>query len=152
MGLYDTVLVPCPACGLNYEAQSKSGDCTLTTYTTKDVPADVYAGVNRHAPFICECGNMFDAPPKSFDDVEALKQELADAKAKLESAYAADAIVKHYTQILGEGIDRLKKQLADMTAARDAACDRLDSWIGSLPADLAEVGMADIAALRKVGT
>lgn len=64
MGLYDTVLVPCPACELDYDAQSKGGHCTLTTYTMKDAPDDVYSDVNRHAPFICECGNMFDAPPR----------------------------------------------------------------------------------------
>ena len=60
MGVYDTVYVPCPNCGEPYEAQSKSGDCTLAIYTLDDAPPDVLAGVNRHAPFVCdECGEVF---------------------------------------------------------------------------------------------
>ena len=31
MGMYDTILVPCPKCGTKEEFQSKSGGCCLET-------------------------------------------------------------------------------------------------------------------------
>lgn len=71
MGCYETIMVPCPKCGAEYPAQSKSGPCTLETYTLADAPDDVIEDVNRHAPFTCEsCGQSFaveltfpDSPP-----------------------------------------------------------------------------------------
>lgn len=61
MGMFDTVFVPCPKCGLYYPAQSKGGDCMLDTYELDDAPNDVLSDVNRHAPFKCEqCGSEFE--------------------------------------------------------------------------------------------
>ena len=60
MGMYDTVMVPCPKCGERFPAQSKSGDCTLETFKLEDAPEDVLCDVNRHAPFSCDsCGTLF---------------------------------------------------------------------------------------------
>ena len=60
MGVYDTVLVPCPKCGQLCEAQSKSGDCLCRTYTLDEAPSNVLENVNRHAPFEChKCGTYF---------------------------------------------------------------------------------------------
>lgn len=60
MGMFDSVNVPCPECGVRQEAQSKSGERLLATYEIEDCPADVLADVNRHAPFVCEvCGTVF---------------------------------------------------------------------------------------------
>ncbi len=60
MGMFDTVLVPCPACGEPSEFQSKGGDCTLTTYTLDEAPDDVLRDVNRHAPNHCtKCDTKF---------------------------------------------------------------------------------------------
>ena len=60
MGCYETIMVPCPKCGAEYGAQSKSGPCALDTYTLVDAPDDVIEDVNRHAPFVCEsCGQSF---------------------------------------------------------------------------------------------
>lgn len=61
MGVYDTVLVPCPKCGRPHEAQSKGADrpC-LDRYELNDAPLKVLADVNRHAPFRCDnCGSVF---------------------------------------------------------------------------------------------
>jgi len=58
MGCYDTVLVPCPQCGEEYGAQSKSGPGALATYSLKNAPTEILANVNRHAPFtcsVCDC-------------------------------------------------------------------------------------------------
>lgn len=59
MGMYDTVMVPCPACGECAEFQSKSGDCKLETFSLEDAPDDVLLDINRHAPMRCLCGVIF---------------------------------------------------------------------------------------------
>jgi len=60
MGCYDTVLVPCPNCGELYQAQSKSGDCSMSEFDLSTAPNDVMENINRHAPFECErCGTNF---------------------------------------------------------------------------------------------
>jgi hypothetical protein len=58
--MYDEVRVPCPVCGRITYAQSKGGGCALREYGLDDAPADVLGDINRHAPFVCECGAMFN--------------------------------------------------------------------------------------------
>jgi len=68
MGMYDTVMVPCPLCGKLAEFQSKSGECLLRTYDLETCPKDVLKDVNRHAPTQCDnCGILFEVwlPRKS---------------------------------------------------------------------------------------
>jgi len=60
MGVYDTVLINCPNCGLESEFQSKSGACILEHYTLENCPDDVMTNVNRHSPSLCECGTLFE--------------------------------------------------------------------------------------------
>jgi len=59
MGLYNTIIIPCPRCGNDIECQTKSGACILETYQLQDAPdADIF-DINRHAPFECpECGQQ----------------------------------------------------------------------------------------------
>lgn len=60
MGMFDSVMVPCPKCGEESEFQSKSGDCILKVYPLATAPADVLSNVNRHSPATCEkCGTIF---------------------------------------------------------------------------------------------
>lgn len=66
MGMFDTVMVPCPECGQTVEAQTKSGDCILAIYdfpelgAVKPAPDDVMHDVNRHAPYTCpDCDTLF---------------------------------------------------------------------------------------------
>lgn len=60
MGMYDSVLVPCPKCGTESEFQSKSGNCDLTTYKLAEAPLEVLTDINRHAPNTCEkCGTLY---------------------------------------------------------------------------------------------
>lgn len=54
MGVYDSVMVPCPVCGTVSEFQSKSGECLMREYTLEECPQDVLGDVNRHAPNVCE--------------------------------------------------------------------------------------------------
>lgn len=67
MGMYDTIMVPCPECKALYGAQTKSGACFMETYQLEDAVkgTDMEAqaallDVNRHAPFVCgTCGTAF---------------------------------------------------------------------------------------------
>lgn len=60
MGMFDTVMVPCPRCGERSEFQSKSGDCLLQVYNLELCPQDVLGDVNRYAPNTCrKCGTKF---------------------------------------------------------------------------------------------
>ena len=38
MGMFDSVMVPCPKCGERAEFQSKAGDCHLEIFTIDDAP------------------------------------------------------------------------------------------------------------------
>jgi hypothetical protein len=86
MGMFDTVIVPCPECGTEHDFQSKGGDCILATYTLDDAPADVLADVNRHSPRTCsKCGTVFDVDvvittrPKPVSDIQrALLEALVE--------------------------------------------------------------------------
>ena len=69
MGVYDSVMVPCPRCGRSSEFQSKSGQCTLELYELDDCPQDVLADINRHSPHACDykdCDSIFEV---RFEDV-----------------------------------------------------------------------------------
>lgn len=60
MGLYDTVIVPCPQCGHEEYFQSKGGYCFLAEYDLSDCPNNVLSDVNRHSPYECKkCGTLF---------------------------------------------------------------------------------------------
>lgn len=60
MGVYDSVLVPCPKCGEKQYFQTKSGDCLLEVYELNECPPDVLRNVNRHSPYDCEkCGTKY---------------------------------------------------------------------------------------------
>ena len=70
MGMFDTVLVPCPTCGTTSDFQSKSGDCTLAAYTLDEAPDDVLMDVNRHSPQTCrKCGTRFGVKLKVLTNV-----------------------------------------------------------------------------------
>lgn len=59
MGMFDSIWITCSDCGEKVEAQSKSGDCLLNSYTPDSVPADVAIDANRHAPYTCKCGARY---------------------------------------------------------------------------------------------
>jgi len=67
MGMYDSIIVKCPRCGVKHEFQSKSGKCTLGVYSLKNCPNDVLTDANRHSPYECKCGSFLsiDIPNKS---------------------------------------------------------------------------------------
>ena len=60
MGMFDSIMVPCPECGKKYEAQTKTGQRLLETWDLEDAPIEALMGVNTHAPFTCSCGTEFE--------------------------------------------------------------------------------------------
>jgi len=60
MGVFDTVIVACPNCGKIHDFQSKGGYCLLNVYNLEDCPDDVMMDVNRHSPYECSCGVLFE--------------------------------------------------------------------------------------------
>jgi hypothetical protein len=59
MGMFDSVLLPCPHCGEEVELQSKSGECSLECYYPlrgDKVPLDVADDLSRsNSDFNTEC-------------------------------------------------------------------------------------------------
>ena len=45
MGMYDSVFHPCPWCGAENEAQSKSGECIMSKYDFRHAPLEVLWGL-----------------------------------------------------------------------------------------------------------
>jgi hypothetical protein len=58
--MYDSVWVECPKCGQANEFQSKGGDCLLNNYNLQKCPDDVMSDINRHSPYRCECGAVYE--------------------------------------------------------------------------------------------
>jgi len=65
MGMFDIVIVPCPECGEEHFFQSKSGECFLQVVMLDECPSDILEGVNRHSPYTCDCGTMFEVDLKT---------------------------------------------------------------------------------------
>ena len=68
MGCYDNISFNCTECGKEMSAQSKGGDCSFRTFDHKAVPLDVAMDCNRHSPYECECGAIFE-----FQDVSEMR-------------------------------------------------------------------------------
>lgn len=45
MGMFDSVMVNCPRCGIENELQTKNGECGLHTYNLINAPPEVILGV-----------------------------------------------------------------------------------------------------------
>lgn len=55
MGMFDTITFKCPACGRVNDFQTKSGDCDLSTYSTKSVPVDIAKAIDGRTVFCSHC-------------------------------------------------------------------------------------------------
>lgn len=60
MGMFDSVMVPCPKCGECAEFQSKGGDCTLAVYTLDEAPTDVLSDIDKYPEACKKCGTVFE--------------------------------------------------------------------------------------------
>jgi len=66
MGVYNTIMIPCPNCSEPYGAQSKSGPCNMDYFDLKDAPIEVIYDANRHAPYVCDkCRCVFEVDIKN---------------------------------------------------------------------------------------
>lgn len=59
MGVYDSVMAPCPGCGKLAEFQSKGGGCTLERYSLSDAPPRVLVDAGGQVRR-CDCGCVFN--------------------------------------------------------------------------------------------
>jgi len=57
MGMFDTVIVPCPKCGKQLEFQSKAGPCMLKRYNYKSVPPEIANSIDGDSE-TCSCGQF----------------------------------------------------------------------------------------------
>lgn len=71
MGMFDTVMVPCPYCGTKNGFQTKSGDCLLKYYDLRDCPEDVLIDVNRHPGYCEQCEMTYKVDIKNRRSVYA---------------------------------------------------------------------------------
>lgn len=46
MGIFDSVMVPCPVCGEQIEFQSKAGACRGKIYSCESVPVSIASDIN----------------------------------------------------------------------------------------------------------
>lgn len=47
MGMYDTVIIPCPKCGAPVGIQSKTGECLLGQFNVDTAPEAVLSGLDH---------------------------------------------------------------------------------------------------------
>lgn len=125
MGMFDSVMVPCPKCGKLSEFQSKGGACILKEYTLGTAPADVLSDVNRHAPNTCEdCGTLFAVQVSLtaqavavpvLEDPNLEVRDVQEAFLRLCEALDIPATPTAYleAQVLKEELERLRKLCED---------------------------------------
>jgi hypothetical protein len=59
MGLFDSVYVDCPHCGVKTELQSKAGECCLNRYTLDTAPVEVLVDLMNYEDDCDACGGSF---------------------------------------------------------------------------------------------
>lgn len=57
MGVFNRILVTCPACGAEVEFQTKSGSCQMKSYPISSVPPREVEGILGES-VICNCGHF----------------------------------------------------------------------------------------------
>ena len=97
MGMFDTVLVPCPKCGTKEEFQSKSGECFLQVVELENCPPDIFADINRHSPYSCSnCDSTFQVDLKTRKSIltseikEVSENNLETVQAEQEVSYSCE--------------------------------------------------------------
>lgn len=82
MGLFDSVMVPCPKCDKPVEFQSKAGECCCAVYSLADAPAEILADI-MNCPEYCEkCGQWFALIDPRYPPGEKPKPDLRSVKVR----------------------------------------------------------------------
>lgn len=107
MGMYDTVLVPCPVCFRETGFQSKSGECLMDDFKLEAAPEDVLVDVNRHAPQRCFCRIWFKVDRKTNRSVVASQEDVDRKRERIEAMRQqllkqAEQIAKEQDELGGE--------------------------------------------------
>lgn len=56
MGMFDSVMVPCPACGKLMDFQSKAWDCDMLTFQLENAPPEILMDIMNEPKFHQACG------------------------------------------------------------------------------------------------
>lgn len=72
MGMYDTVRVECPKCGVDVEFQSKAGDCYLREYRQDNVPSEIALDIAKDYQCCSNCNTEIKVTPKLRSFVEVI--------------------------------------------------------------------------------
>jgi len=57
MGMFDSVMVPCPTCGERVEFQSKEGECLCSVFTLANAPTEVVWDIINSPERCGNCGS-----------------------------------------------------------------------------------------------
>lgn len=94
MGMFDTVMVPCPRCGEKYEFQTKGGRCLLENYELDEAPIEVLDDVNRNSPVHCrKCSIDFVVGIEGMNQYAAM--EKGEAEKAMENMTHRDFLATH---------------------------------------------------------
>ncbi len=68
MGMFDSTMVPCPACGKPVEFQSKEWNCNMDVWQLDEAPTAVLRDIMNYPEYCRHCGAWFalvdpDYPP-----------------------------------------------------------------------------------------
>jgi hypothetical protein len=74
MGMFDSIYVRCPECGVEHEFQSKAGDCYLHRYSLDDAPPQVLGDLHGDTRQ-CKCGAMLKILVQTLASVAVVREE-----------------------------------------------------------------------------
>jgi NMD protein affecting ribosome stability and mRNA decay len=79
MGLFDSVYLACPKCGLSIEVQSKAGDCLMDSYSSDTVPKRIAVDIDGDDAYCEGCGTSWRVAVKKMKPVYKARLESRDA-------------------------------------------------------------------------
>lgn len=82
MGMFDSVMVPCPKCETPVEFQSKAGDCQMDRYTLEDAPAELLLDIMNEPHYCQNCGEWVALVDPRYPPGEKPKPDLRAARVK----------------------------------------------------------------------
>lgn len=113
MGMFDSVYFDCPYCNHKTEAQSKSGPCTLETYSSAAVPLTVALDLLSGRGYL-ECSNCdrrYKAIAPDFhipDTLRLIAQIIPDSEKRLNDGKCGNCKGKYCECFYGQWLKALE--------------------------------------------
>lgn len=80
MGMFDSVMVPCPKCDKPVEFQSKAGECYCGVFSLENAPAEILADIMNNPEYCEKCGQWFVLIDPKYPPGQKPKPDLRSAK------------------------------------------------------------------------